>query len=380
MGSKKCRQKGCDKDALYKSELCWEHLPHHFEYEGMLIYQKSNLQGVNLEGVRLVETDLNKANLSQANLKKADLSRANLTEANLVLANLEGAVLWYTNLKKANLENANLSNADLEGCDLADANLRGSILDFADISGADISGADFRGASLKEVMFSHFICSKPPKLDPQQENSFKQERLPPPKITVDDTRLRIYLEYEFLPVNDFNNIVKFFNSLYNGILRYHGLKISKERKLRINWVSTSRSIEIILDFIKEVVSPGLKNPAFMIVLTFYLLNWTWKNLQDRIMRGLEIKEKKLQIKNLEREIVPKIRDELAKHFPDIKEIEIRKDTNQIILWVEKCDDLKTKIDKLPHITKLQVNEIVVKDTTEKEKKTKSQKGGRNVKK
>jgi hypothetical protein len=47
---------------------------------------------------------------------------------------------------------------------------------------------------------------------------------------------------------------------------------------------------------------------------------------------------------------------------------------------QKIRNFKIQIDKFPHITKLQVNEIVVKDKTKMEKKTKSQKGGENVKK
>lgn len=330
--------------------------------------ERTNLLKANLNGAILEETKLTRGSLKGATLTGANLKRANLEQANLVKASLREA-----DLTKANLTKADLRNADLQKANLTDADFRGAILDFTDISGADISGADFRGASLKEIKFSHFICNKPPKLDPRQKDTFKQKRLPPPKVT-DQPILRIYLEYDYLPVSDFNTVIRFFDSLYNDILRYQGLKISKERQLRISWIETRTSLEIILEFLNELIPPGIRNPILFIVITFGLANWIWKSVQDRIKQGFEIKK-------LKKEIAPKAKNELVKYFPDIKQIEIRKDTNQIILWLEKCDEFKTKIDKLPHITKLQVNEIVVKDTKKKEKKGKNKEvGGKNVKK
>ena len=112
------------------------------------------------DGLNLKNRDLRFANLFGAVLPKADLRRVQLQGAVLLKAKLQGVVGWdKTQLQGAilggtQLQSAGLTEADLQGADLRGANLQGAALGWtklqsADLRGADLQGADLNGAKLQ---------------------------------------------------------------------------------------------------------------------------------------------------------------------------------------------------------------------------------------
>jgi len=106
------------------------------------------------DGLNLQNRDLRFANLLGAVLPKADLRHVQLQGAVLLKAKLQGVVGWdKTQLQGAilggtQLQSAGLIEADLQGADLRGANLQGADLGWAKLQSADLRGADFQGADL----------------------------------------------------------------------------------------------------------------------------------------------------------------------------------------------------------------------------------------
>jgi len=106
------------------------------------------------DGLNLKNRDLRYANLLGAVLPKADLRRVQLQGAVLLKAKLQGVVGWdKTQLQGAilggtQLQSAGLIEADLQGADLRGANLQGAALGWAKLQSADLRGADLQGADL----------------------------------------------------------------------------------------------------------------------------------------------------------------------------------------------------------------------------------------
>lgn len=106
------------------------------------------------DGLNLQNRDLRFANLFGAVLPKADLRHVQLQGAVLLKAKLQGVIGWdKTQLQGAilggtQLQSAGLIEADLQGADLRGANLQGAALGWAKLQGADLRGADLQGADL----------------------------------------------------------------------------------------------------------------------------------------------------------------------------------------------------------------------------------------
>ncbi len=106
------------------------------------------------DGLNLQNRDLRFANLFGAVLPKADLRHVQLQGAVLLQAKLQGVVGWdKTQLQGAilggtQLQSAGLVEADLQGADLRGANLQGAALGWAKLQSADLRGADLQGADL----------------------------------------------------------------------------------------------------------------------------------------------------------------------------------------------------------------------------------------
>jgi len=172
VASAQCKHKGCTKEALFKSDFCWEHIQDKEKYKKRILqsgkYGKILLRGANLEeaklgGVLLKEAVLEGANLGGAHLEEANLEgtvlwgatlrRANLARASLVKASLIKANLWAANFRRANfkeadLEGANLVGARLERADIRNADLRGANLRVVDLYEANLERARLEGAIL----------------------------------------------------------------------------------------------------------------------------------------------------------------------------------------------------------------------------------------
>ncbi|NOT11638.1 MAG: pentapeptide repeat-containing protein [Methylococcaceae bacterium] len=134
--------------------------------QGIIGWDKTQLQGAilggtQLQGAGLIEADLQNADLRGANLHGADLSwaklqSADLRGANLQVANLQGTKLQGADLRGANLQGANLKNAQLQGVDLSYAKLEGSELMQADLQGAllqetRVHGSDWSQTNLEGI-------------------------------------------------------------------------------------------------------------------------------------------------------------------------------------------------------------------------------------
>jgi uncharacterized protein YjbI with pentapeptide repeats len=114
---------------------------------------EADLQGADLRGANLQGAALGWAKLQSADLRGADLLGAGLNEAKLQGADLRGAKLQGTNLLKADFQGADLGYAKLQGSDLSSAELQGAVLGDAELIGSDWSQANldgiFIGDSLK---------------------------------------------------------------------------------------------------------------------------------------------------------------------------------------------------------------------------------------
>ncbi|MGZ5006770.1 MAG: pentapeptide repeat-containing protein [Methylobacter sp.] len=109
------------------------------------------------DGLNLQNRDLRFANFYGAVLPKADLRHVRLQGAVLLKAKLQGVIGWdKTQLQGAilggtQLQSAGLIEADLQGADLRGANLQGAALGWAKLQSADLRGADLQGADLNSA-------------------------------------------------------------------------------------------------------------------------------------------------------------------------------------------------------------------------------------
>jgi uncharacterized protein YjbI with pentapeptide repeats len=122
--------------------------------QGVIGWDKTQLQGAilggtQLQGAGLVEADLQGADLRGANLQGADLGWAKLQSADLRGADLQGA-----DLHGARLQGADLRGAKFQGANLREANFQGADLGYAKLQGADLVLAGLQGAELRKAELS----------------------------------------------------------------------------------------------------------------------------------------------------------------------------------------------------------------------------------
>jgi hypothetical protein len=158
---KKCKHEGCNKDALYTEDFCWQHLDgmeqtlykskiSKWVNEGVNL-ERANLQGVDFHGVFLQsESSLQGVDLRDADLENAQLLRVKLRNAELSFANLKGANLW-----EADLRDTFLVGAELKGTDLTGADLSGSDLKTADLEDAQLYRANLQRTKLELARFKN---------------------------------------------------------------------------------------------------------------------------------------------------------------------------------------------------------------------------------
>lgn len=119
--------------------------------QGIVGWDKTQLQGAILGGTQLQGAALIEADLRDADLRGADLQGADLGWANLQSTDLRGADLQATNLQGAKLQGADLRGAKLQGANLRRANLQGTSLDYANLQGADLVEAEMQGTVLRNA-------------------------------------------------------------------------------------------------------------------------------------------------------------------------------------------------------------------------------------
>lgn len=119
--------------------------------QGVIGWDKTQLQGAILGGTQLQSASLTEADLQGADLRGADLQGADLRWAKLQSADLRGANLQGTNLQGAKLQGANLRGAELQGANLSEASLQGTDLVFAKLQGTNLVLANLQGATLRET-------------------------------------------------------------------------------------------------------------------------------------------------------------------------------------------------------------------------------------
>jgi uncharacterized protein YjbI with pentapeptide repeats len=117
--------------------------------QGVIGWDKTQLQGAILGGTQLQSAGLIEADLQGADLRGADLQGADLSWAKLQSADLRGADLQGTDLRGAQLQGANLRGAKLQGAILREASLQGADLFYANLQGADLVSAELQGAALR---------------------------------------------------------------------------------------------------------------------------------------------------------------------------------------------------------------------------------------
>jgi uncharacterized protein YjbI with pentapeptide repeats len=126
---------------------------------------EADLQGADLRGANLQGAALGWSKLQGADLRGADLQGADLNGAKLQGADLRGAKLQGTNLRETNIQGANLVFAKLQGADLAFAQLQGSELREAELSGVDWSQANLDSLFIAESLMSDWNEYKQLKLE-----------------------------------------------------------------------------------------------------------------------------------------------------------------------------------------------------------------------
>jgi uncharacterized protein YjbI with pentapeptide repeats len=117
---------------------------------------EADLQGADLRGANLQGAALGWVKLQSADLRGADLQGADLNGAKLQGADLRGAKLQGANLRETNFQGANLVYAKLQGSDLALADLQGAELRAADLLGVDWSQATLDGIFIAESVMSNW--------------------------------------------------------------------------------------------------------------------------------------------------------------------------------------------------------------------------------
>jgi len=126
---------------------------------------EADLQGADLRGANLQGAALGWAKLQSADLRGADLQGASLNGAKLQGADLRGAKLQGSNLRETNFQGANLVYAKLQGADLALAELQGAELREAELLGVDWSQANLDGAFIAESLVSDWSEQQQRKLE-----------------------------------------------------------------------------------------------------------------------------------------------------------------------------------------------------------------------
>ena len=119
--------------------------------QGVVGWDKTQLQGAILGGTQLQSAVLIEADLQGADLRGADLQGADLSWASLQSADLRGAKLQGADLRGAKLQGADLRGAKLQGATLRKANLQGADLVYAKMQGTDLVLAELQGAELRET-------------------------------------------------------------------------------------------------------------------------------------------------------------------------------------------------------------------------------------
>jgi uncharacterized protein YjbI with pentapeptide repeats len=119
--------------------------------QGVVGWDKTQLQGANLGGTQLQSAGLIEADMQGADLRGAGLQGADLSWAKLQSADLRGADILGADLRGAKLQGADLRGAKLQGATLRKANLQGADLVYAKLQGADLVLAELQGADLREV-------------------------------------------------------------------------------------------------------------------------------------------------------------------------------------------------------------------------------------
>lgn len=119
--------------------------------QGVVGWDKTQLQGAILGGTQLQSAGLIEADLQGADLRGANLQGAVLSWAKLQGADMRGADLQGADLNGAKLQGADLRGAKLQGANLHEANFQGANLVYAKLQGADLDSATFHGAELREA-------------------------------------------------------------------------------------------------------------------------------------------------------------------------------------------------------------------------------------
>ncbi|TAK60797.1 pentapeptide repeat-containing protein [Methylobacter sp.] len=119
--------------------------------QGVVGWDKTQLQGAILGGTQLQSAGLIEADLQGADLRGANLQGAALGWAKLQSADLRGANLQGADLSKAKLQGADLRGANLQGANLREANFQGADLVYTKLQGSDLTLAELQGAELREA-------------------------------------------------------------------------------------------------------------------------------------------------------------------------------------------------------------------------------------
>jgi uncharacterized protein YjbI with pentapeptide repeats len=119
--------------------------------QGVVGWDKTQLQGAILGGTQLQGAGLLEADLQGADLRGANLQGVSLGWAKLQGADLRGADLIGADLSGANLQGADLRGANFQGANLNSADLQGASLNYAKLQGAELGMAKLQGAELRET-------------------------------------------------------------------------------------------------------------------------------------------------------------------------------------------------------------------------------------
>lgn len=335
-------------------------------------HEKIIMQGVEVWNNWRGENPDVRPELSAAGLQYANLQRANLQRANLERANLRGANLFRANLRGANLFNASLIGANLQYADFEEAMIWETIFGAVNLSYAKgLEKVEHRGPSIIGIETIYESNGQIPEaflrgagvsddfID-YMERRWPEFRRCDREQTEELENLSLYLQYDYLPIQQYSTIISTIEGVYSGVADIYCLPESKTLSLCIESVWSGESIFTKISFDREFSqrieetdkgSTELVFPKWscILILTAIILQWG----QDRYKTQLEIKNLKLNNERIEKKLAEM----------DLKRLQDYSDTrvNQIDIYVNtfhreinqsniKLAKLNGYILKLPEVT------------------------------
>ncbi|MGK5091220.1 pentapeptide repeat-containing protein [Deltaproteobacteria bacterium TL4] len=241
-------------------------------------FRDSNFQQASLENTRLEGALLENSNFDRANLVRTRFEKANLTQTVLTHINAKDAVFIG-----ATLTNANLRNANLGGAIFRESLVRRAQFQKANLQNSDFSWAEMEAASFQEAQLTKAVLKGANLLNAQLQNAKLRDAILTSANLQQANLSGADLHWANLKKADLRHA----NLQFADI---HGTELYGARLQEATWVdgnsagsvqeqlSLSRSIELMNDYLQELLSPlaiEFVDDPFRIILGLFILGIGW---------------------------------------------------------------------------------------------------------